>query len=147
MIGLFRGFVAEAFSLLTWVFACWVAFAFSPELSIFFQSSISLPSARIALAFVVLFLLTLILGSILRFILGQLVNSTGLTGSDRFAGLIFGIGRGILVVGILVMLAGLTPLPQDPWWRESNLISPFQSGALWLKEQLPSGIAGKIHYR
>ena len=131
VIGLFRGFVIEAFSLTIWAVAFWVGLTFSRELSVYFQSTISLPSARIALSFAVLFLLTLILGSILRVILGQLVSSTGLTGSDRFAGLIFGIGRGVLVVAILVILAGLTPLPQDPWWRESSLISPFQSVALW----------------
>lgn len=146
VIGLFRGLVAEAFSLITWAVAFWVGLTFSRELSVYFQSAVSLFSARMALSFAVLFLLTLILGSILRFILRQLVNSTGLSGSDRFAGLVFGIGRGVLVVAVLVMLAGLTPLPEDPWWRESSLISPFQSMALWLREQVPSGIAGKIHY-
>ena len=81
------------------------------------------------------------------YLLAQLVNKTGLTGSDRFAGLLFGIGRGVLVVAVLVLLAGLTPLPQDPWWAESTLIGPFQNIALWLRDLLPAGVAGNIVYR
>ena len=147
VIGLFRGFVREAFSLVTWAVAFWVGLNFSRAFSVYLQSVIELPSARMAAAFVVLFLLTLILGSLFGYLLAQLVTKTGLTGSDRFAGLLFGIGRGIVVVAVLVLLAGLTPLPSDPWWRESALIQPFQSVALWLRDQLPTGVAGRIDYR
>ena len=147
IIGLFRGFIQEALSLVTWVAAIWVGLTFSHELSRFLESFISYPSARIAAAFVILLLLTLIVGSIIGFLLGELVKKTGLTGSDRFAGMIFGIGRGILVVAVLVMLAGLTPLPEDPWWKESQLIPAFQSLAVWLREHLPEDIAGYFQFR
>ena len=80
-------------------------------------------------------------------ILRQLVTSTGLTGSDRFLGLIFGIARGALVVAILVLLAGLTPFPEDPWWNESSLLEWFQPLALWLREYIPSAIAGNLNYQ
>jgi membrane protein required for colicin V production len=94
-----------------------------------------------------LFVMTLVLGGLISFLLGVLVNKTGLTGTDRFAGMIFGIVRGMVVVSILVMLAGLTPLPEDSWWKESKLIPPFQSLALWLRDHIPSGLAGYIKYR
>ncbi len=145
-IGLFRGFVKEALSLTTWGLAFWIGLSFSREFSVYLKPVIDLPSARMAASFVILFLLTLILGSMLVFLLGQLVDKTGLTGSDRFAGLLFGIGRGIVVVAVLVLLAGLTPLPDDPWWKDSRLITPFQTVALWLRDQLPTGIAGKVDY-
>ncbi len=147
VIGLFRGFVKEAFSLLTWAVAIFIGLAFSREFSGYLQSIISYPSARIAAAFAILFIATLILGGIVGFLLGELVKKTGLTGSDRFAGMIFGIGRGMLVVALLVMLAGLTPLPEDPWWRESKLIPPFQKLAIWMRDNFPAGIADFIHYR
>lgn len=147
-IGLFRGFVREAFSLTIWAAAFWVGLNFSEPFSKnYLKPVIDLPSARTAAAFIILFLLTLILGGLLGYLLAQLVTKTGLTGSDRFAGLLFGIGRGIVVVAVLVLLAGLTPLPSDPWWRESTLIEPFQAIALWLRDQLPTGVAGKIDYR
>jgi membrane protein required for colicin V production len=49
-------------------------------------------------------------------------------------------------VAVLVLLAGLTTLPQDPWWSESVLLRHFQDLALWLRSFLPPDVAGNIHY-
>jgi len=146
VIGLIRGFVKEAFSLAMWGVAIWVGLNFSREFSGFLVSVVSLPSARIAAAFAILFLITLMLGGLIGLLLGELVKRTGLTGSDRFAGMLFGIIRGMVVVAVCVMLAGLTPLPEDSWWKESVLIPPFQSLAMWLRDQIPSGVAGYVNY-
>ncbi len=146
IIGLFRGFIREAFSLGLWIVAIWVGLSFSREFSSFLEGVIDYPSARIAAAFAVLFFVTLILGAMVSYLLGELVKKTGLTGSDRFAGMIFGIARGLVVVAIIIMLAGLTPLPEDSWWKESVLIPPFQSLAVWLHDHIPSGLAGYVKY-
>lgn len=146
IIGLFRGLIKEAFSLLTWIIAVWVGLTFSREFAPFLETFIVYPSARIATAFGILFLITLIIGSIVSYLAGVLVLKTGLTGSDRFAGMLFGIARGLVVVAIMVMLAGLTPLPEDSWWKESILIPPFQSLALWLRDHVPAGMAGYLQY-
>ena len=114
IIGLFRGLVKEAFSLISWGLAIWVGLTFSRGFSVYLENVISYPSARIALSFAILFFITLILGSFISYLLGTLVSKTGLTGTDRFLGMIFGVARGVLVVAIMVVLAGLTPLPEDP---------------------------------
>ena len=146
VIGLLRGLIREAFSLVIWVVAIWIGLTFSRYFSSFLEGMISYPSARIAAAFAVLFFITLILGALISYLLGELVKKTGLTGSDRFAGMIFGIARGLVVVAIIIMLAGLTPLPEDSWWKESTLIPPFQALAVWLREHIPSGMAGYVNY-
>jgi len=140
VIGLFRGFIKEAFSLVIWGVAIWVGLTFSRVFSGFIENLIKSPSARIIVAFIVLFLITLILGALISYLLGELVKKTGLTGSDRFAGMIFGITRGLIVISLLVMLAGLTPLPEDSWWKESVLIPPFQTLAIWLRDHVPLGM-------
>ena len=146
ILGLSRGFIREAFALITWVAAIWVASHYSHDFSILLQSSISYPSAQIALSFAGLFFATLILGSVISFILVQLIRSTGLSGSDRLVGMIFGFIRGAVLVSLLVMLAGLTPLPADPWWKKSQLIPPFQTFAIWLKQQIPANLADYIKF-
>jgi len=146
VIGLLRGLIREAFSLVIWVVAIWIGLTFSREFSGFLEGFINYPSARIATAFAVLFFTTLILGALISYLLGELVKKTGLTGSDRFAGMIFGIARGLVVVAIIIMLAGLTPLPEDSWWKESVLIPPFQALAVSLRDHIPSGMAGYVNY-
>lgn len=146
-IGFARGFTREVFSLTSWVLAVWVGLAFSRDFSRILESSINYPPARMAAAFAVLFFATLMLGGLFSYLLYQIVQKTGLTGGDRFAGLVFGIGRGLLVVSVLVLLAGLTPLPNAPWWQESALVPPFQSLAGWLRTQVPAGVAGYANFR
>ena len=146
LIGLFRGLVKEAFSLGTWIVSIIIAIRFSQPFSVYLVDYIDVPSARIAVAFIVLLLLTLILGAMLSFLVSQIVDKTGLTGTDRFAGLLFGIARGMVVMAVLVLLAGLTPLPQDPWWVESSLIGPFQDLSVWLRELIPEGVTGYFSY-
>lgn len=146
VIGLFRGFVREAFSLVIWFVAAWVAYTFCQAFSVYLLEWINVPSLRIAVAFVVLLVTTLVLGALCSFLIGQLIDKTGLTGTDRFAGFLFGVARGVVVVAVMVLLAGLTPMPQDPWWNESMLIGPFQDFALWMRGQLPAGMSAYLAY-
>jgi membrane protein required for colicin V production len=88
----------------------------------------------------------LLLGGILNRFMGMLVNSTGLTGTDRLIGVFFGAARGGVVVATLILLAGLTAFPRDPWWHDSQLIPYFQDLALWLKGFLPPDIAKNFQY-
>ncbi len=146
LIGLFRGLIKEAFSLGTWIASIIVGIRFSQPFSVFLTDYIEVPSVRIAAAFIVLLLLTLILGAMLSHLVSQIVDKTGLSGTDRFAGFLFGIARGMVVMSVLVLLAGLTPLPQDSWWVESVLIGPFQELSVWLREQIPEGVTGYFSY-
>jgi len=61
-------------------------------------------------------------------------------------GVIFGTLRGIAVVAMLVLLAGLTALPQDPWWQASVFMPYFERLALWLTGFLPPDIAAEFSY-
>jgi membrane protein required for colicin V production len=146
LISVMRGFVREALSLVAWVAAFWVAFAFHQHLATFFANYIEAPSLRLMSAFALLFVVTLIICAIINNLVAQLVKKTGLSGTDRMLGVLFGVARGAVLVAILVLLAGLTPLPEDPWWKESIFIVHFQSMALWLRDFLPPDIAENFQY-
>ena len=141
VISLMRGFVREALSLIGWLAAFWVALRFSNSLAELFLSSINAPSVRIVVAFTILFVLTLILSALVNHLAVHLVEKTGLTGTDRVIGMVFGMARGAVVVSILVLLAGLTTLPQDPWWKESVMIGYFERLAVWLQTTVAPEIA------
>ncbi len=146
VIGLFRGFVKEAFSLIVWIAAFWLSWTFFRDFSQYLIQWISLPSARLGVSFALIMIAVLIIGGIINFLLSQLVEHTGLTGTDRMLGIFFGIGRGAVIIAIIILLAGLTAMPEDPWWNHSMLIVHFQEISLWLKEFLPEDIAEHFSY-
>jgi len=146
IISLFRGFIKEAFSLITWALAVTVAWIFFKDLSQHLIQWISLPSARFGVAFIAIMIVILLIGGIITYIVSSLVEHTGLTGTDRMLGMFFGIVRGVLIVAMIILLAGLTAFPQDPWWKQSMLISYFQDISIWLRSLLPDDIAKYFSY-
>lgn len=145
VISLIRGFIREAFSLAAWILAFWISWMFFRDLAVHLDM-IEVQSLRLGVAFGILFLITLILGALVNFLIGQLVHKTGLSGTDRVIGVLFGVARGAVLVSIVVLLAGLTPFPNDAWWQESRLIGYFQDLAIWLRDLLPPDIADKFRF-
>jgi len=146
LLSLWRGFVKEALSLASWIVALWVALMFFHNLADWLARWIDTPSVRQGVGFGLLFIVTVLLGGLVSYLAGQLVDKTGLTATDRVLGMLFGMARGVVIVAVLVLLAGLTSLPQDPWWKESLLLPHFQEVALWLKSYLPADIAENIGF-
>ncbi len=140
LVGVLRGFVKEVFSLLVWAAAFFVAFHYSGALALRLEDHIDLPSARTSLAFTGLFLAVLIIGGLLTYLVGRLVESTGLSGTDRLLGGVFGGVRGLILVLVLILVAGLTPVPQDPWWQHSRSIQSLMPLAEWSAQFLPDEI-------
>ena len=147
LFSLMRGFVREALSLVGWIAAFWLALRYSNALVELFLASITVPSLRIVTAFTILFVLTLMLSGLINHLAGHLVLRTGLTGTDRTIGVVFGLARGAVVVSILVLLAGLTSLPQDPWWEKSLLIGYFQQIAVWMQTNVAPEITANYLYK
>ena len=98
LISLKRGFVKEALSLVTWIIAGVVAWMFGGALSQHLTDFIEMPSARVIAGCAILFVATLLVGALVNFLIGELVRVTGLSGTDRFLGMVFGGARGALLV-------------------------------------------------
>lgn len=146
LLSLWRGFFKEALSVITWVVALSVAILYFKPMGDLLSGLISSPTVRNITGFALLFICVLILGGILNYLVSQLVSKTGLTGTDRALGIIFGLLRGVVIGALIVMLAGLTTLPQEQWWLDSRLISYFQDLALWIRSFLPDSVAQHISY-
>jgi membrane protein required for colicin V production len=91
-----------------------------------------------------LLVITLVLGSLIGYLLGESLGSASFL--DRLLGLFFGAVRGAVIIAVMVMLAGLTSLPLEPWWHEARLILPFQQVVLRVRDNIPSDLARYIHY-
>lgn len=137
LVGLARGLLREVLSFAIWLGAIFLAWTFHKELAAELARWIENPTARLGAAFLILVVAVLVLGAIFGHLLSALVDKTGLTGTDRVLGVVFGAARGGVLVSMLVFLAALTPLPEDGWWQDSALIGRFQSLAELILEQIP----------
>lgn len=146
VVGLWRGFVSEVMSVAVWVASFWLSFAFGPQVAAMFDAHVDSPSARWFLGYVVVFIAALTVGGLLTWLIGKLVKSTGLSGTDRMLGLAFGLLRGLAVACVLVLALGFTPMPAEAFWQESRLMPAFERGAQWLKTWLPVTLAEHLSF-
>jgi membrane protein required for colicin V production len=126
LVSLFRGFVREAFSLVVWFLAVYAGLLAAEPFAARLTPWIEVPSVRVIIAFVGVFVLVLVVGGLVNYLLGKLVAGTGLSGTDRLVGALFGALRGAAIVLVAVILSRFTPFPEDPWWRESRLLPEFE---------------------
>jgi membrane protein required for colicin V production len=134
LIGLIRGFVREALSLIIWVAAVLVAKVFGGQLEVLLTNQIESPSVRLMTAYAVLFVATLLLGAMLSYLIGALVRATGLSGTDRLLGMVFGAARAfIIVMALLILLPGFIPVNEEDWWQQAQLIPHFLACEEWVR--------------
>lgn len=146
VVGLWRGFIGEVMSLAVWIAAFWLAFVFGPQVADMYEAYVDAPTARWALGYTSVFLLALVVGGLLTWLIGKLIKSTGLSGTDRILGLGFGLLRGAAVGCAMVLVAGFTPLPQEDAWRNAQIVPGFERGAAWMKEWLPEALAERMSF-
>lgn len=150
LLGLWRGVVTEVLSLLSWVAAFLAARLWGSSFA-HALTQWSLPPEdpllRMALAFVLVFVFTLVLFALLNKLITQLLRAVGLGSLDRLLGGVFGGARGLIILWLIVLAAGLTELPQHPTWREARLTAPLETAVIAGKPWLPRALAQKIRYR
>jgi membrane protein required for colicin V production len=147
LLGWWRGLVYEILSLLSWVTSYFVAKSWVVEFTPYMPAVLESEALRNAAAFSAVFITTLILCAIAAWSLSKLIKSFGLDWrTDGVTGAIFGFVRGLMLVLVLVLLAGLTKLPQTLFWRDALLSKPLQNVAMLAKEILPDEMAKRVSF-
>ena len=137
IVGVFYGFLNIVFSLLAWAVSLGLSVKLVPYFSPLLESYVDTPILRIIIAFVGLFIISLLIMSGISYLIVKLLGRTGLTAADRILGLFFGMGLGGLIVAVIVFLAGFTAFPSEAWWDESKLVEPFERISIWGSQYLP----------
>jgi membrane protein required for colicin V production len=146
LLSVIRGLVREVLALLAWVVAFLAANFFAGPLATLLPAEMSNVEVRLLVGFGAAFAVVLLSMSLLAMFASKLVKNAGLGVEDRMLGGVFGLARGMLVVMVLVLLAGLTSLPRQPVWREAMLSKPLELFAGRVKPWLPGGLSQRITY-
>jgi membrane protein required for colicin V production len=146
LIGLFRGLIKELLSLIAYVAAFTAAMRYGPLVYEWLTPHIDTPALRLGVSYVGVFIAVLLAVGIVNMALGMLIKATGLSPADRGLGGIFGLARGLLIVLVLVIAAGFTPLPKEPWWTGATFSPLAEEGARAVKPWVPEQFADWIRY-
>ncbi len=122
VIGLWRGFTAEALSLLTLLVSIWLAWTLAGRFEGMLGNWIGAsPEVRIWASRVIVFVLALLVGGLISWLARKVIRHTGLSGVDRLLGAGFGFLRAVVLIGLAVIVMEFLGLQQEPWWQEARL--------------------------
>ena len=144
-LSLFRGFVREAIALAGWIAGFWFAFNYMNTSAEWFVRWVESPFIQNTLGFVTVLAAVLVIAGVVGRLARRFIDASGLGGTDRVLGMIFGAGRGAVIVAGLVLLAGFTDAVREPWWLESELIPRFQALSAEVVRSLPADAARPLH--
>ena len=119
LFGMLRGLMREVLALVAWAASFLLANLLAPDAATLLPQAMASEEFRLLVSFVVIFLVALVGLSVLAILASKVVRIVGLGPADRVVGGVFGLARGVLVVMILVLLAGLTALPRRKQPRKS----------------------------
>jgi membrane protein required for colicin V production len=124
LIAAYRGFLKETLTVSAWLLAAVASVFFWPVTKPFARSLVEPKLFADLLALVGVFLMLLIPVSFVSFRLSELVRESRAGPLDRSMGFVFGLARGLLVVGLgYLVFASLAPPKTHPdWVREARLL-------------------------
>ena len=138
-VGLVRGFVKEAISIVALLLAIWAALYFGPALGDVSSSWLSSEDLQLWFGRLVIFAIVLSIGGLFGWGVSKLIRLSLLSGFDRLLGAAFGVVRGIVLVALFVIGGQFSGFDSDDWWLQSGLLPHFEVVADWVKVMAPVG--------
>jgi membrane protein required for colicin V production len=139
LVGFVRGLVREVLSIAAWVGAAAVAIAFLPAVRPLLSGWMPSPEWVDPTGYIVLFIVSLIVFSLIARAIGNVVRTSAISGVDRTLGLVFGLARGAVLAIAAYIVAGMA-VPVDHWPEqvlESQSLPYIYVGAEWAVRRIP----------
>lgn len=133
LVGLLRGFVREAASVAFWIIGIWAAWRFEPLVEPHLGGLLAEPQVAPWVGRLAILTAALVVGWLVGLLLDHFLSSAGLRPVDRMIGVVFGVVRGVVLVGLLVIGGELLHLNHESWWHRSKLIPYGETAGDWLR--------------
>lgn len=137
MTGLFRGFIKELMALGIWLIALWGATKLASLGAEYLKPWIHQEEFRLVVSFVLVTISILLLGGLLTSLLAFLIERSGLSGTDRLLGMIFGFGRAIFIISLIILVGRMTSFPMQKYAKQSQLFAYFTPVVDWMSSYAP----------
>ena len=146
ILSMMRGLIKEILGLVGWVAAFLVAKLYVLQVVPLLPDTIPTEALRFLAGFLILFLSTLLICSLLSIAITHIFKRAGISWVGRSLGALFGLARGLIIVLIMVFIAGLTKFPQDSRWRNAMLSAPLEALVSQCLVWLPHDITKHVKY-
>jgi membrane protein required for colicin V production len=134
--GVLRGLLREVIALVTWIAAVWIAWHYAGVLESHLGGALASEGVRTWAARTIIFLGIVLIGTCIGAIVGRVVRLSIFSGTDRFFGGLFGFLRGLVILGLFVMLCHALRLTGEQWWRGSTLLPYGERAANVLRDMV-----------
>ncbi len=146
ILSIIRGLVRETLSIAGWIVAFVVASAYAVHMEPYLPTELVGETIRFSISFVLTFISVLLLTALVTMLLSTLIKGIGLGFIDRLLGCIFGVLRALIIVTTIVLIAGLTTIPNQTFWQQATLSRPLEIIALQTLPWLPDDLAKRISF-
>jgi membrane protein required for colicin V production len=134
VLGYVRGFVREAIALLSWLVGLWLAWHYAYLIFPWLGGALAEPGVREWTGRAILLFLALLVGAGIGSVTTYyLRRATGLAVTDRLIGALFGLLRGAVVIGLLVLAGRAVDLDLEPWWDRTRSMPVAEAIGNWLE--------------
>lgn len=144
LLGLWRGLVYEVLSVLGWIAAFVLAQAFADEAGAWLPMGNLSPALRVAVGFVLVFVIVAFAAGLGAWLVQKLVASVGLRPVDRVLGGAFGLLRGVVILLAVALVVSMTQMQNAAWWADSNVAQVSTATLIEVKPLLPEPVARYI---
>ena len=146
LVGVMRGFIKEALSIISWIMAIWLGLTFCHEAGELLGRYVKIPaeSFRTWAGFAAVFVGTLFVFSIINFMLTKLLVRGPIKGTDRVLGIGFGFARAIAIVVALIIVGRGMGMSTADWWSNSKGLKQLAPVADYVEELLPTRLQSTV---
>jgi membrane protein required for colicin V production len=133
LIGYIRGFLRETISLVAWVVGLWLAWKYAYVVEPYLGGLLAKSAMQVWVARMIILFAVLLVGALIGFILSYFVRHSPFGVLDRTFGVVFGLIRGLVVIGLAVMGGQLLQMENEPWWKDSAMMPAAEFLAEWIR--------------
>jgi membrane protein required for colicin V production len=146
VISVLRGLVREILSLIGWIAAFVVASLFAEDVANLMAATLDPKGIGLVAGFLLVLVGMALVSAVVSWGIMKAIAAAGMSLADRGLGGLFGLGRGLVIVVALAIVCGMTPVPQQPFWKQA-LFSPLvETMVSTVKPFLPAEVAGRVKF-